>query len=103
MEYTIDQEVLDKADQYVDEPEYFEDEVVEKSAPTTKAQTVTTNRPKSYAKRSNTKQALANEQYRKHQGDRTAVINFLMEDLGMSKAGATTYFYNAKKAAKAGV
>ena len=34
-------------------------------------------------------------------GDKAAVISAIQSECGMSQAGATTYFYNAKKASKA--
>lgn len=46
-----------------------------------------------------TKGDLALQIYKRLGGDKTAVIGELMTGLGMSQAGATTYFYNAKKAA----
>ena len=45
-----------------------------------------------------TKQMLANEIFARLGGDKAAVIAAIQLDLGMSLAGATTYFYNAKKA-----
>lgn len=46
-----------------------------------------------------TKGDLALQIYKRLSGDKLAVINELQTGLGMSAAGATTYFYNAKKAA----
>jgi uncharacterized protein (UPF0335 family) len=47
------------------------------------------------------KQILAQALYEKHKGkENKAIIEIFMKELNMSKAGATTYFYNAKKAAK---
>lgn len=46
-----------------------------------------------------TKQDRAVEIYREHAGDKATVISAIQERLGMSLAGATTYFYNAKKLA----
>jgi hypothetical protein len=100
MEYVIDQEVLSKAEQYIDEPEVFEDDVVEKSAPTSTAVIKPLKQAK--ARRVGTKQALVNEFFLKYGDDRQAILNYLMTDLGMSRAGATTYYYNAKKNAKVG-
>ena len=45
------------------------------------------------------KQDRAVEIYREFNGDRKQTIEHIMERLGMSTAGATTYFYNAKKLA----
>ena len=46
-----------------------------------------------------TKQDRAVEIYRELAGDKATVISAIQERLGMSLAGATTYFYNAKKLA----
>ncbi len=46
-----------------------------------------------------TKGELALQIYKRLSGDKLSVINELQTGLGMSLAGATTYFYNAKKAA----
>jgi hypothetical protein len=46
-----------------------------------------------------TKGDLALQVYKRLNGDKTNVISELQTGLGMSLAGATTYFYNAKKAA----
>ena len=46
-----------------------------------------------------TKGDLALQIYKRLNGDKTNVISELQTGLGMSLAGATTYFYNAKKAA----
>jgi hypothetical protein len=43
------------------------------------------------------KSALAVEIFKKHSGNKQLVIAEFVEVLGMTKAGATTYFYNAKK------
>jgi hypothetical protein len=48
-----------------------------------------------------TKGELALQIYQRLSGDKVSVINELQNSLGMSTAGATTYFYNAKKAAAA--
>lgn len=45
-----------------------------------------------------TKQMLANDIFARLAGDKAAVIAAIQLDLGMSLAGATTYFYNARKA-----
>lgn len=45
-----------------------------------------------------TKQMLANEIFKRLAGDKAAVIAAIQLDLGMSLAGATTYYYNARKA-----
>jgi hypothetical protein len=44
-----------------------------------------------------TKGTKATEIYRQFNGDKALVIAAYMDQLSMSKAGATTYFYNAKK------
>lgn len=47
------------------------------------------------------KQVVAQALYLKHKAlDNQAIIQIFMKELDMSKSGATTYFYNAKKAAK---
>lgn len=46
-----------------------------------------------------TKGDLALQIYQRLSGDKALVIAELQNGLGMSQAGATTYFYNAKKAA----
>jgi hypothetical protein len=46
-----------------------------------------------------TKQDRAVEIFRELNGDKAAVISAIQERLDMSVAGATTYFYNAKKLA----
>jgi hypothetical protein len=46
-----------------------------------------------------TKSMRAAELYKQHNGNKAAVIESYMTELNMSKAGATTYFYTAKKAA----
>ena len=38
--------------------------------------------------------------YTRHSGDKNATIAAIQSDLGMSLAGATTYYYNAKKASR---
>jgi hypothetical protein len=47
-----------------------------------------------------TKGELALQIYQRLNGDKTQVLNELQSGLGMSLAGATTYFYNAKKASQ---
>ena len=47
-----------------------------------------------------TKGELALQIYQRLNGEKTQVINELQNGLGMSLAGATTYFYNAKKASQ---
>lgn len=47
------------------------------------------------------KQILAQALYEKHKAlDNQAIIQIFMKELDMSKPGATTYLYNAKKASK---
>ena len=46
-----------------------------------------------------TKQELACKIYARLAGDKALVIAAIQAELGMSAAGATTYFYNAKKLA----
>jgi hypothetical protein len=52
---------------------------------------------KNAAKRTGTKGELSIEIFKRLGGDRVGVIAAFQEELGMSKAGATTYFYNAKR------
>jgi hypothetical protein len=44
-----------------------------------------------------TKQSKAVEIFDRLKGEKEAVISAIKEELAMSEAGATTYFYNAKK------
>lgn len=46
-----------------------------------------------------TKQDLAVAIYTRLGGDKAAVVSAIQSELGMSAAGATTYFYNSKKLA----
>lgn len=54
---------------------------------------------KNVAKRAGTKVEAALEIFKRLSGDRVGVIDAFQSELGMSKAGATTYFYNAKRVA----
>lgn len=45
-----------------------------------------------------TKSQLASDIYKRLNGDKASVIAAIQDELHMSLAGATTYFYNAKKA-----
>lgn len=54
---------------------------------------------KQSTKRTNTKSIRAMEIYKQFAGDRALIIGAFMSELNMSRAGATTYFYNAKKVA----
>ena len=47
-----------------------------------------------------TKGELALQIYQRLEGNKVQVLNELQNGLGMSLAGATTYFYNAKKASQ---
>lgn len=49
------------------------------------------------AKKTGSKTAKALEIYKNLKGNKALVIEEYQKTLGMSKAGATTYFYNAKK------
>jgi len=49
-------------------------------------------------KRAGTKQEKAIEIYKRLNGVRADVVAVIQKELGMSLAGSTTYFYNAKKA-----
>ena len=46
-----------------------------------------------------TKQEAAVAIFKRMSGDKASTITAIMDELGMSTAGATTYFYNAKKLA----
>lgn len=101
--YSIDMDVLAKAEEYTETPEqeeegsgYAVEKAITKSVAKAKAVVATA---KEKTKRTNTKTARATAIYKQHNGDKSAIINAYMTELGMSKAGATTYFYNAKKAA----
>ena len=52
------------------------------------------------AKRTGTKQEAAQAIFKRLSGVRKDVIAAIQTELGMSEAGATTYFYNAKKVLK---
>lgn len=56
--------------------------------------------PKERVKRTGTKQEAALAIFQRHNGNRKAVIADIQAELGMSNAGATTYFYNAKRFSK---
>ena len=73
-------------------------EVVAKPAVKVKAPAVKTKKRAARAGNGPTKQMLANDIFARLGGDKAAVIAAIQLDLGMSLAGATTYFYNAKKA-----
>jgi len=49
--------------------------------------------------KSGTKQEAAVAIFKRFSGDKTTVISAIMDELSMSTAGATTYYYNAKKLA----
>lgn len=53
--------------------------------------------PKERVKRTGTKQEAALAIFQRHNGNRKAVIADIQNELGMSNAGATTYYYNAKR------
>ncbi len=54
---------------------------------------------KSDGPRAGSKGDMALAIYKRLNGDKTAVISAIQSEIGMSQAGATTYFYNAKKLA----
>ena len=86
---------------YVDPKGYFhqkgkkvESEVV------TETKAVKSEKPakaKNVAKRAGSKGEAALEIFKRFSGARAEVITAIQNELGMSKAGATTYFYNAKR------
>lgn len=76
--------------------------IVEQLMPAAKPATVAAPKAKVKAAKgakTGTKQEAAVEIYKRLSGDKAAVIAAIMSELGMSTAGATTYFYNAKKLA----
>jgi hypothetical protein len=73
-------------------------EIVVKPAAKVKAPAVKTKKRAARAGDGPTKQMLANDIFARLGGDKAAVIAAIQLDLGMSLAGATTYFYNARKA-----
>ena len=64
------------------------------------AKAVKSSEPKERVKRAGTKQEAAMAIFQRHNGNRKAVIADIKTELGMSDAGATTYFYNAKRFSK---
>lgn len=56
-----------------------------------------TSEPKVRAKREGTKQDRAVAIFKRCEGKRKETIAAIVHELAMSEAGATTYFYNAKK------
>jgi hypothetical protein len=64
------------------------------------AKVVKSTEPKERVKRVGTKQEAAMGIFQRHNGNRKAVIADIKNELGMSDAGATTYFYNAKRFCK---
>lgn len=54
---------------------------------------------KSDGPRAGSKGDMALAIYKRLNGDKTSVISAIQTEIGMSQAGATTYFYNAKKLA----
>lgn len=103
MEYAIDQSILYKAERFVDEPEIIDEDLFSNPPPVAVAAKPTeaaVKPKKARAPKRGTLQATAAEVYDSMQGDRKAVIECLILNYNMTKAGATTYFYNAKKNAK---
>jgi hypothetical protein len=101
MEYAIDESILYKAERFADEPEIIDEDIFTEPRPATFLPKLTT--PKATTKvakprkaRFNTLQSIAEKLYTDLQGDRKAVISSLIDTHGMTKAGATTYFYNVK-------
>jgi hypothetical protein len=76
----------------------------EKAAAAAEPKSTKTAKPKAKAEKKakstgSSKQDRAVEIFREFNGDRKQVIAAIVERLAMSTAGATTYFYNAKKIA----
>ena len=64
------------------------------------AKAVKSSERKERVKRVGTKQEAAMAIFQRHNGNRKAVFADIKTELGMSDAGATTYFYNAKRFCK---
>ena len=81
--------------------EYVEDFVARTEVKKAKVKAVKPKTKVEAARKSTvpTKQSMATQIYRDLDGDKPLVIAKIQEQLVMSLAGATTYFYNAKKLA----
>jgi len=105
--FSIDPSILAAAEEYTEQPE---DELDMDNPTPSSAITRALAKPvqkarktvavaKEKTKRTNTKTARALQIFTQFNGDKQSVIGAYMTELKMSKAGATTYFYNAKKVA----
>lgn len=72
---------------------------IEPAAAKRKSKKAVSTEPKVRAKREGTKQDRAVAIFKRCEGKRKETITAIVAELGMSEAGATTYFYNAKKLA----
>ena len=105
--FNIDPSILAKAESYMEQPEdaYDEEQPTTVASKVAKAVAKPAVKAKATVKVAKekiarvTKASRAQEIYKKFAGDKKQVIEAFIAELGMSKAGATTYFYNAKKAA----
>lgn len=68
--------------------------------PVTAPKVSKTKEAKTRAKRTGTKQESAISIFKRCNGVRKDVIEAIQSELGMSQAGATTYFYNVKRICK---
>lgn len=105
--FSIDPSILAQAESYMDQSEEDMDEEQKPTASkAVKAVTKAVTKAKATVKVAKektkrvTKASQAQDIYTKFSGDKNQVIEAFIAELGMSKAGATTYFYNAKKAAR---
>ena len=71
-----------------------------RSAPAVVKAPKATKAPRAASASGPTKADRALEIFKRLGGDKAAVIAAIKDELSMSDAGATTYFYNAKKLAK---
>jgi hypothetical protein len=74
--------------------------VAEKASTVSASKVAKTKENKTRAKRTGTKQESAISIYKRLGGSRKEVIDAIQSELGMSQAGATTYFYNVKRICK---
>lgn len=83
--------------------EAYKADFAERKAATVKPKATVTRIPKAKKARKEgsgpTKQDKAVEIFQRLSGDKATVISTIQNELGMSLAGATTYYYNAKKLA----
>ena len=99
---TISQETIDTISSVFNVNSIPAAEISEKFAATAgkPAKVAKSTEPKERVKRTGTKQEAAMAIFQRHSGNRKDVIADIKTELGMSDAGATTYFYNAKRFCK---